>query len=240
MKMPTRSWANYKYLKSKFYIPKKHKPIIIEPSIPKKPETLKPTIIKQSSCTRKKGNSKSIYILLFLIGLAFVASMMKYSNPELITQIENSFKVESFVNITEIEILILKYTNIERKNVDLKELVWDEILSQIAREHSKDMAEKNFFDHENLSGEGPTDRAKRHGYYLHKELGDGWYTEGIAENIGKMTHVNNNEDSIAREQVKAWMESEGHRQNILNPNYDRLGVGVVYDDPWYISTQNFW
>ncbi len=58
----------------------------------------------------------------------------------------------SSVNHTEIERLILKYTNIERKNKGLKELEWDEKLSEIAREHSIDIVENHFFNHTNLEG----------------------------------------------------------------------------------------
>ena len=79
-------------------------------------------------------------------------------------------------------------------------------------------------------------------------MGDGWYSEGIAENIGKMTtgdiigigYVSNNAESIAKAQVKSWMQSEGHRANLLERNYDALGVGVAYDGRDYIATQNFW
>ena len=152
------------------------------------------------------------------------------------------------IDVKEIEILILKYTNIERRNHGLDELVWDEKLVEIAREHSEDMANNDFFSHVNPNGESPTDRARRHGYGLYKDLGGGWYSEGIAENIGKMPtgnvlgigYVSDDADSIAKAQVESWMGSSGHRENILKPHYDRLGVGVGYDGTYYISTQNFW
>lgn len=159
-----------------------------------------------------------------------------------------AFMPLSSPNTTDIEIAIFKYVNIERINSGVKELVWDDELSEIAREHSEDMAKNSFFSHTNLRGEDPTARAIRHGYILRKELGGGYYRVGIAENIGKMTtgyveeigYVNNDADSIAKAQVKSWMSSVGHRRNILDPSYDRLGIGVAYDGAYYISTQNFW
>ncbi|GAI07888.1 unnamed protein product, partial [marine sediment metagenome] len=75
------------------------------------------------------------------------------------------------VDVKEIEVLIFKYTNIERRNHGLDELVWDEKLAEIAREHSEDIANNDFFSHVNPSGEDPTDRARRHGYSLYKDLG---------------------------------------------------------------------
>ena len=161
---------------------------------------------------------------------------------------EITSEVVSKPNTSDIELDILKYTNIERRNNGLKELVLDQSLSQIARSHSQDMAQNNFFSHINLNGEDPTARAKVAGYPLFKQLSNGFYTEGIGENIGKMPtgdvvgigHVSNNADSIANAQVESWMESPGHRENILNSNYDKIGVGVAYDRTYYISTQDFW
>ncbi|MFH7880847.1 MAG: CAP domain-containing protein, partial [Candidatus Aenigmatarchaeota archaeon] len=156
--------------------------------------------------------------------------------------------ITSELNTRDIEKAIFIYTNIERKKHGLKELIWDEKLAEIAREHSIDMAQNKFFSHINLKGEDPTARAIRHDYNVYKSLGGGWFAKGIAENIGKMPtgyvsgigYVNNDVDSIAQAQVKAWMNSQGHRENILNPNYDKIGVGVAYDGIYYISTQNFW
>ena len=104
------------------------------------------------------------------------------------------------------------------------------------------------FSHTNLDGDGPSERANRYGYDTHKELGGGWYTEGIGENIGKMPtgnvegrgYVANDPDSIAKAQVDSWMNSQGHRENLLDPEYDRIGIGVAYDGLYYISTQDFW
>lgn len=149
----------------------------------------------------------------------------------------------------EIEQFVYEYTNEERRNHGLDELEWDSRLAEIAREHSIDMVENDFYNHTNLKGEDPTDRAKRHGYPLHKELGEGYYSEGIAENIATMAtgyvedlgYVEDDAESIARALVDAWMDSEGHRENILNPDYDRIGVGVAYDGiTYYLTTQNFW
>lgn len=146
-----------------------------------------------------------------------------------------------------VEQAILKYTNAERKNHGLRELRWDSQLAEIAREHSKDMVDNDYFSHDNLRGEDPTARARKHGYSTTKSLGGGWTSHGIAENIGKMPtgsvqgvgYVGSDADSIAMAQVESWMDSPGHRQNILTSDYDRLGVGVAYDGLYYVSTQNF-
>ncbi len=158
-------------------------------------------------------------------------------------------KEESCIsNLEAIELAILKYANFERENHGIAGLEMDSELNAIARAHSESMAADNYFSHVNLHGEDPTDRAKRMHFNRRKDLGNGWYTEGIAENIGKMIsgnivdigYVNDDPDSIGKAQVESWMQSQGHRENILNGQYSHIGIGVAYDGQYYISTQNFW
>ncbi|MCF7798511.1 hypothetical protein K9M74_01260 [Candidatus Woesearchaeota archaeon] len=148
----------------------------------------------------------------------------------------------------DVEKAILKYTNAERRSKGLSSLKWDSKLATVARDHSLDMVENDFFSHDNLKGEDPTDRAIRHGYNVHKELGGGWYSDGIAENIGKMPtgdvegmgYVSSDADSIAKAHVESWMDSPGHRANILESKYSILAVGCAYDGLYYVCTQNFY
>jgi uncharacterized protein YkwD len=152
------------------------------------------------------------------------------------------------VSTNDIEKLIFKYTNDERRKNGLKDLIWDEQLAVIAREHSQDMAKNNYFSHTNLVDEDPTARATRHGYPVRKPLGGGVYAVGIGENISKMPtgyvegyeYISNDADSVAKAIVQSWMESPGHRANILSSSYDKLGIGVAYDGKYYLTTQDFW
>ena len=152
------------------------------------------------------------------------------------------------VNTSDVELAIYRETNSQRAANGLRPLKFDEELSVVAREHSQDMAKNNFFSHTNLQGEDPSARATRHGYYTEKALGGGVFSIGIAENIGKMPtgsvegvgYVSSDANSIAKAQVDSWMGSPGHRANILNPQYDTIGVGVAYDGHlYYLSTQDF-
>ncbi|MFA5141780.1 MAG: CAP domain-containing protein [Candidatus Woesearchaeota archaeon] len=158
-----------------------------------------------------------------------------------------AFEEECMEKERVIEKQILLYTNYERRTRGLSELRWNDQIATIARAHSTDMALNHFFSHINLNGEDPSSRAIKGGFYARKQLGGGWYTEGLAENIGKMPtgnvegigYVGWDPESIAKASVQMWMDSPGHRENILNPQYSDLGVGVAYDGE-YISTQNFW
>jgi uncharacterized protein YkwD len=149
---------------------------------------------------------------------------------------------------SEIELAILRLTNEERSSYGLRALIWDDALASVARDHSRDMAANDFFSHINPAGEDPTDRAERHGYPTTKSLGGGAYLVGIAENIAKMPtghvegigYVAPDADSISIAIIQGWMDSPGHRENILSSKPDRIGVGVAYDGRYYLATQNFW
>ncbi len=53
-------------------------------------------------------------------------------------------------------------------------------------------------------------------------------------------YVANDVKSVAEAQVQSWMESHSHRENILYPDYDRIGIGVAYNGSlYYLSTQDF-
>ena len=109
-----------------------------------------------------------------------------------------------------IEEEIHRLINIERANHGLAPLQLSSELSRVAESHSQDMASKDYFSHTSPEGLSPFDRIK----------GAGISYGAAAENIaaGQKT---------AESVVKAWMNSDGHRKNILNANYKKTGIGVV-------------
>ena len=147
----------------------------------------------------------------------------------------------------EIERAIFRHTNEERKSAGLSKLAWDSKLAEIARDHSADMVENDYFSHKNLKGESPTERAQRQNYPTRKSIGNNWYRIGISENIGKMPvgnvagfrRVSDDANDIGRAHVESWMTSPGHKKNILEPDSSDLGVGCAQDGIYYVCTQNF-
>ncbi len=92
-----------------------------------------------------------------------------------------------------------------------------------ARVHSKDMAERNFFDHVNPDGESPFDRMMKAGY--------SFFTAG--ENIAAG-------NDTAEATMQQWMESDGHCANIMNPDFKEIGVGYHPGGQWgHLWTQAF-
>jgi len=149
-----------------------------------------------------------------------------------------------------VELLVHRRVNCERRSHGLDSLSYDRDLVAIARDHSEDMAERGFVAHVNPDGDGPIDRYAASGYDCRVPAGGRRYLQG-AENVAR-THVgvpleggsrNRSADDVVGDVVDGWMDSPGHRENILTEHWrcEGIGVAVVEDDPAtsvYV-TQNF-
>lgn len=103
---------------------------------------------------------------------------------------------------------ILKLVNQERAKAGVPALTLSDKLTQIAYTKAKDMADKNYFSHESPTYGSPFDMLKQFGVSF------SYAGENIA--AGQKT---------AEEVTNSWMNSSGHKANILNKNYTQLGVG---------------
>jgi uncharacterized protein YkwD len=143
------------------------------------------------------------------------------------------------LRIPDLERRVHASVNQQRSRNQAPTLRFDDELALIARAHSADMAKRNFFDHVNPDGRNATERGRRAGYLCQKVYGT-YITSGLAENIYQGSlysrlRITGNERSydwytpeqIAAETVESWMNSPGHRRNILEQNYDREGIGIA-------------
>lgn len=103
---------------------------------------------------------------------------------------------------------VLKLVNQERKKAGVQPLTLSEKITSIANTKAKDMADKNYFSHQSPTYGSPFDMLKQFG------VSYSYAGENIA--AGQKT---------AEEVMNSWMNSSGHRQNILNKNYTQIGVG---------------
>lgn len=141
--------------------------------------------------------------------------------------------------------------NEERTARGLEALEFDEDLQEIARGHSEDMAERGYFSHEDPEGNTFADRYAEHGYECRAYTDGGAYYTG-GENIA-YTYVDQpvrtdsgdvvehtTERELADGLVEQWMNSDGHRENILADHWNTEGIGIaVTDDDRVYATQNF-
>ena len=105
---------------------------------------------------------------------------------------------------------VVDLVNVERTNRGLNPLKLDEKLSNVATTKSQDMINKNYFDHTSPTYGSPFDMMKQFGI-SYKSAG-----ENIA--MGQ---------NSPKEVVTAWMNSPGHRANILNSSFTDIGVGIA-------------
>ena len=124
-----------------------------------------------------------------------------------------------------LELEIFDLVNEVRTERGLCPLAVDPCLFNVARLHSLDMAENNYFSHINAAGENVWNRLNREGIPYSR----------CAENIGKYSGAQN----VASRIVEAWMKSDDHRTHILDCRYTHTGIGVSHNDSGYYFTQNF-
>jgi uncharacterized protein YkwD len=111
--------------------------------------------------------------------------------------------------------------NAERARYGLRSLKLNKRLSKAAGKHAKDMARRNYFSHDSLGGRSFLDRIRLAGYLR------GARQWSVGENLAWGTHGRSAPGQIAR----MWMNSPGHRANILSASFREIGIGVVYDSP---------
>ncbi|MFP3879717.1 MAG: InlB B-repeat-containing protein [Dehalococcoidia bacterium] len=129
------------------------------------------------------------------------------------------------INYTEedVEGLIIVLVNDEREQFELTTLSESALLTSLAREHSTSMVENDFFGHERYPEEKPLDYNQPPGTIR-------------GENLAKMPtrqyipgpYLSLHE--VCAWAVSGWMDSPGHRANILEPRFTTTGVGVSFSD----------
>lgn len=189
-----------------------------------------------------------IGVLLLLIVL--LASCAKRPQPRI--DRETRQRGQPRINVSALEKQIHTLINKERRKQGLSFLEWDDSLASIARKHSKDMAQRNYFAHDSPEGRDFSFRYQQGGYACNVRVGRTIYqgAENLAQNNlydsittvnGKPTHIDwNSQEKLAETTVQGWMKSPGHRKNILTPHFKSEGIGIVIapDDKVYV-TQNF-
>jgi uncharacterized YkwD family protein len=163
----------------------------------------------------RRNNYKSvwhfgqIYKIWYPIGQPTIPAKPQPTIPQLPAPLISKDPGTPAHNLTADENYILQQTNVERNNAGLKPLQIDYRLVQTARAKSKDMIANNYFGHQSPTLGSPFDQMKKAGISFQ------YAGENIAGN------------SSAASAMTSWMNSSGHKANILNPNFTHIGIGVV-------------
>ncbi len=171
--------------------------------------------------TVTEGDSMWKIAVRYQVGLSEIkAANPHITNPALIYpgDVLNIPQIDMTVRQYEEE--VIRLVNIERANNGLKPLTEDWELSRVARYKSQDMRDNNYFSHTSPVYGSPFDMIKNFGITY----------RSAGENIARG-------QKTPEAVVRAWMNSSGHRANILNASYNKIGVGYVADGKFW--TQMF-
>lgn len=146
----------------------------------------------------------------YQVGISeIIAKNPQVSNPSMIYPGQR-LTIPTMQSIKSIESEVVRLVNIERSRQGLMLLTENWQLSRVARYKSADMAAKNYFSHTSPTYGSP--------FAMMESFGIRYSSAGENIAYGQRT---------AQEVMNAWMNSPGHRSNILSPSYTQIGVGYA-------------
>jgi uncharacterized YkwD family protein/spore coat assembly protein SafA len=157
-----------------------------------------------------KGDSLWKIAVKYEVGLSeLIKANPQISNPSLI-YVGQKINIPEASTLASFETEVIRLINIERTNRGIPALTTNWQLSRVARYKSQDMIDKGYFSHTSPTYGSPFTMMQSFGLRF----------SAAAENIayGQRT---------AREVVTSWMNSAGHRANILSNSYTQTGVGAA-------------
>jgi uncharacterized protein YkwD len=124
--------------------------------------------------------------------------------------------------------------NETRTEAGVGALTASETLATAAREHARDMHERDFYAHTNPDGEAPEDRvACGAGENIHRgEIGP------LESNDGE-TWLTDDPEQLAGYLIRDWTLSEEHYQNMIDPDWRRVGIGIAVESGSFFAVSMF-
>lgn len=170
---------------------------------------------------------------------------------EFIKDTYNDTADSNSIFLREFELQIHDLINVERAKFGLKKLRWNTEIAKSSRKHSEWQASLNVGQVDDLFIEHVNDKNESHGDRLQND--EIYYYSKSAENIFAISIVKSyfvisgqpaeyfTQTEMAEKSVKGWMDSPGHRVNILTQDYEEAGIGIATDptETNYIITQVF-
>jgi len=160
--------------------------------------------------TVKPGDSMWKIASKYQVGVSeLIAANPSIKNPNVIYP-NQKITIPTIDDVKAFEKEVVRLTNVERAKYGLKPLTENWELSRVAWFKSQDMIDKKYFDHTSPTYGSP--------FTMMKNFGIKYTAAGENIAYGQKT---------PQEVVNAWMNSPGHRANILNTNYTQIGVGFA-------------
>lgn len=166
--------------------------------------------------TVRPGDSMWKIAVRYQIGVSeIIHANPSVKNPNLIYP-GQKLSVPNIDDIKKMENEVIRLVNVERSKRGLSALTANWELSRVARYKSQDMKTKNYFSHTSPTYGSP--------FQMMQHFGIAYRTAGENIAMGQRT---------PQEVMNAWMNSSGHRANILNPQFKEIGVGAAKDGSIY-------
>lgn len=160
--------------------------------------------------TVKSGDSLWKIAVKYQVGISeIIAANSHFKNPDLIYPGDKVY-VPLFSSVKAIEKEVIRLTNLERQKAGLSPLKYNWELSRVARYKSEDMSSKGYFSHTSPTYGSP--------FTMMTNFRIRYTAAGENIAMGQPT---------AQAVVSGWMNSSGHRANILNTNFTEIGVGYA-------------
>ena len=174
-------------------------------------------VAAEEKYTVVRGDSLWKIAVRYEVGLSeIIAANPQFKNPNLIYPGDVVTIPTKDYSVLNFEHEVVRLTNVERAKYGLAPLTENWELSRCARYKSQDMRDKHYFAHQSPTYGSPFDMMKAFGLSFHAA------GENIAYGYPTPQSV-----------VTGWMNSEGHRANILNASFKQIGVG-------YVASGNYW
>ena len=166
--------------------------------------------------TVKSGDSMWKIAVRYQIGVSeIISANRQITNPNMIYP-GQKLTVPNIDDVKRLESEVVRLVNIERAKKGLAPVKENWELSRVARYKSTDMKTKGYFDHYSPTYGSPFDMMKKFGFKF--------YSAGENIAMGQRT---------PQEVMTAWMNSPGHRANILKADFKEIGVGLARDGSMY-------
>jgi uncharacterized YkwD family protein/spore coat assembly protein SafA len=169
-----------------------------------------PVFAQSTAYTVRSGDTLWKIAVRFQIGLSeLIGANPQIKNPDLIYP-QQKINIPNIDDVKTLENEVIRLVNVERSKNGLQPLKTNWEVSRVARYKSQDMIDKGYFSHTSPTYGSP--------FRMMENFGIRFSAAGENIAYGQRT---------PQEVMNAWMNSPGHRSNILNPSYTEIGVGAA-------------
>lgn len=162
--------------------------------------------------TVKSGDTMWKIASKYQVGTSeIIAANPQIKNPDLIYP-GQVLKIPNLDSVKSLENEVIRLVNVERAKAGLQQLTQNWELSRVARYKSQDMIDKGYFAHNSPTYGSP--------FKMMESFGIRFSAAGENIAMGQQSPA---------QVMNAWMNSPGHRNNILSPSFTQIGVGLAKD-----------